>query len=453
MQTDVGVSTKGVPSMQIDGQESVETSLDQKHVRELTCLYFEKVHEMCPVLCPSTYMASLFLPSPLCPPLCLQLIVMALAASISKEQMSCAISLYHRSRGYAEDNDIANLTDSPSLPHVQCWLLLANFEAQQAVFSRASMSFTRSVRGAQMLQMHRIDVDEIDVLATTPAYILEKEEWRRTWWAIFNTDRFLSATTGWPLLINEHDVLTRLPASERAICNGQFTHLHSLQSLLRQDIEPYSTLTSRVLIAQIFHTAMQQSSAFSLESPLELNNGEYWEKHRAIEQQLTKFQASLPHELRLFQSYGSTEAAFINAMVQASSISLHQCAIWRMHRLGLPIHMMEKSRKRLLVAAEQVVRILKATPDLDVAMRNPILAFSASMAALALLEDFAANSESDGDEGVVFILNIMATIGKENAVTRSLAQQLYARMKEMGVYSVSDEQVNAFAFSIERITR
>lgn len=34
----------------------------------------------------------------------------------------------------------------------------------------------------------------------------ELEERRRTWWAIFCSDRLVSATTGWPTLIDENDV-------------------------------------------------------------------------------------------------------------------------------------------------------------------------------------------------------------------------------------------------------
>lgn len=34
----------------------------------------------------------------------------------------------------------------------------------------------------------------------------ELQERRRTWWAIFCSDRLVSATTGWPTLIDENDV-------------------------------------------------------------------------------------------------------------------------------------------------------------------------------------------------------------------------------------------------------
>jgi hypothetical protein len=42
----------------------------------------------------------------------------------------------------------------------------------------------------------------------------EIEEQRRTWWALFNTDRLLSATTGWPSLIDIHDVKDPLSYSD-----------------------------------------------------------------------------------------------------------------------------------------------------------------------------------------------------------------------------------------------
>ena len=76
------------------------------------------------------------------------------------------------------------------------------------MFSLASVSLARSLRIAQMLDLHRLDQEpRLLPLALPPARDWsEMEERRRTWWVIFCSDRFVSATTGWPALILENDV-------------------------------------------------------------------------------------------------------------------------------------------------------------------------------------------------------------------------------------------------------
>jgi hypothetical protein len=76
------------------------------------------------------------------------------------------------------------------------------------MFSRAATSLSRSVRIAQMLNLHRIDHSNQPLLPTLapPKDWSELEERRRTWWLIFCNDRFVCGTTGWPALINERDV-------------------------------------------------------------------------------------------------------------------------------------------------------------------------------------------------------------------------------------------------------
>ena len=72
------------------------------------------------------------------------------------------------------------------------------------------MSLCRSLRVAQMLNLHRIDQSDQIFPSTLapPKDWSELEERRRTWWVIFCSDRFVSGTTGWPALINSQDVRT-----------------------------------------------------------------------------------------------------------------------------------------------------------------------------------------------------------------------------------------------------
>lgn len=90
---------------------------------------------------------------------------------------------------------------------------MANFEAEHLMFARASLSLCYSVRIAQILNLDKVDADErkVNSYLGAPSDWVELEERRRTWWVIFCSDRFVSATTKWPALIHVQDVRFRLP--------------------------------------------------------------------------------------------------------------------------------------------------------------------------------------------------------------------------------------------------
>lgn len=103
---------------------------------------------------------------------------------------------------------------------------------------------------------------------------------------------------------------------------------------------------------------------------------------------------------------------------------------------------MVQSQGRLLPAAAEIVHGISGIQDINSAMKSPIMAFSASMAALILLEDFEADPNSRSEEHIVYLLQVLATAGKTNAVARSLAHQLVGRMSAMGVHTELEDQVN-----------
>src|ERR1700761_5362822 len=66
--------------------------------------------------------------------------------------------------------------------------------------------------------LHRLDGAGLDVkqCIPQPRDWPEREERRRTLWMAFAEDRYASIGTGWPMTIDERDIMTDLPASEEA---------------------------------------------------------------------------------------------------------------------------------------------------------------------------------------------------------------------------------------------
>jgi phytoene/squalene synthetase len=70
-----------------------------------TNTFFNKVHTEAQYIHPSRYLASLYLPPHMQPPMCLQYIVMARAALISPPHKHLADPFYRRARYYLEADE------------------------------------------------------------------------------------------------------------------------------------------------------------------------------------------------------------------------------------------------------------------------------------------------------------------------------------------------------------
>lgn len=203
-----------------------------------TALYFGKSHHASPMIHRLRYMSSLRFPPALQPPACLQHAIMAIGACTHPEYASMATQIYRRSRALAEmdEMEVCQMSTYPStylspdadrylqdqteslvrVSHAQCWLLIAYFEAQNGMLSRACISLGRSIRLAQILNLHQLDRGEHGPSLFThflpPQDWTELEERRRTWWLIYVADRLVFATSGLPAVVDDRQVGNNPPS-------------------------------------------------------------------------------------------------------------------------------------------------------------------------------------------------------------------------------------------------
>ncbi|KFY08415.1 hypothetical protein V492_06239 [Pseudogymnoascus sp. VKM F-4246] len=408
-------------------------------------IYFDKLHYAAPMLHRSRYMASVLLPSPMRPPMCLQYIVMASAAATTEKFRNLATPFYQRARAYAESDEMRGQGEQfTTVAHAQCWTLIAYFEAQLSFFSRASISLCRGIRISQMLNLHQMDRGEDTLLSTLPAPKdwSELEERRRTWWVMFCSDRFLYGTNRWPTLINERDIHTLLPASDEAFNSGVEEQTCSLIAVIQQENKDYSSFAGRVLAAHMFHRVLEHTSqSFPDDNPQDIKNGAYWKRQRGIDNDLATMLMFLPTNLRLPRSFRCQNAVFININIHTAIICLHRATVSKISQLDLPEYLMLQSQARLLPAADEIVNILRTVNYLDVALKNPMMAFSAYVAASVFLEDFVTDHNQQSGDNLNFLHNIMIGFGQTNAITKSLAIQLAIDIKESGLGAAAIKKI------------
>lgn len=93
--------------------------------------------------------------------------------------------------------------------------------------------------------------------------------------------------------------------------------------------------------------------------------GEFWKRHRQIDNTLLKTSLSLPLHLRLPAGIRSPNCVFLNMCIHTSTICLHQAALSKAEQNKLPPSLMEQSSARCLLAATEVTNIMRLISHLD----------------------------------------------------------------------------------------
>ncbi|KAK0369145.1 binuclear zinc transcription factor [Colletotrichum limetticola] len=428
----------------------------QDVIEFLTRTYFEKWQYAAPMLHPTRYTMSLYLPPHMQPPMCLQYIVMASGAEVAKTHRQLAMPFYHRAKAYVEADEMRGDGQFfATVAHAQCWTLIANFEAQQLYFAQASMSLCRAIRIGQMLGLHRVDGEGVDAMSLLPPPQdwSEAEERRRTWWVIYCSDRLVGGSTGWPVMINQQDITTHLPASETAFETGVEEQTSPLTSILLQEGRGFSAFAGRVLAAASFFQAFQHSTRTLPDDDLtDLRTSRNWKRHREIDNDLVGLLAALPDDLTLPQNIQSRNATFVNAIIHTSVILLHRSALARIGSSGLPEHMAKQSQARLICAAEEILNIIRMMPDITHTLKNPIMNFSIYTASLVFLENWDTSAQDyRRQDNLDFILRIIILAAKvwNNPVTKSTAVQLAVDMRKRGLESEAVDKATEFSSGLD----
>ena len=341
----------------------------QDAIDELNQIYFDKMHPSLPMIHKGRFLMSMDLAPHMRPPVCLRYAMWMHACSITAKYSAYTEHFYARARKYAEQDEMRGHGEGIiTLAHCQCWTLLACYEFKVMYFPRAWMSIGRASRLAQMMGLHRQDRVGLDVKQTLPPPRdwTDREERRRTFWMAFCQDRYASIGTGWPMTFEEADILTNLPASEHAFASGQQEPALQLSEVLNgEGTESISSFAGVVLLATLYGrnlTHLHRPNDNDMDHNL---NGEFWKRHRNLDNILLNISLQMPEALRLPGAIGDPNAVFCNMNVHTATICLHQAAIFKADKHKLPSQISAESKRRCIVAADQVTNIMRVISHID----------------------------------------------------------------------------------------
>ena len=96
-------------------------------------------------------------------------------------------------------------------------------------------------------------------------------------------------------------------------------------------------------------------------------NGAFWKRHRSLDNILLNTSLSLPATLRLPAGISDPNTIFLNMNIHTATICLHQAAIFKADKNRLPAQISAESKRRCIVAADQITNIMKMISHVDMA--------------------------------------------------------------------------------------
>lgn len=343
----------------------------QDTIDELHQIYFEKVHPSIPMIHKYRYLAAMNLAPNQRPPVALRYAIWTLACSVTDKFSEMKDLFYQRARKYVEEDYIKGYGEHMlSVAHAQTHVLLAQYEFKMMFFPRAWMNTGQAVRLCQMIGLHRLDGAGLDVkqCLPPPRDWTEKEERRRTFWMAFCEDRYASIGTGWPMSIDERDIMTYLPASEDAFDMSRPETTQSLgDSMCPSGAGKLSAFGGIVLMACLFGRNLIHLHRPDSDDRDNDLNGEFWKRHRHIDNILLNTSLCLPNHLKLPTGLPNPNIIFTNMNIHTSTICLHQAAIFKADKNRLPATVSAESKVRCITAANEIASIMKMVSHLDLA--------------------------------------------------------------------------------------
>ncbi|CAJ2506186.1 Uu.00g003160.m01.CDS01 [Anthostomella pinea] len=407
-------------------------------MEELNRIYFERQQHFMPAVHPARYMQAFYSPPHMKPPMCLQYAIWALACHGHQKYHGYHDVFYRRARQYAESDEMKGYGEHfITVRHAQAWCIIAVNEAKGMMFTRAAMSCARAVRLVEMMGLHRLDgpPDEMSPTLLPPKDWAELEERRRTFWGIFCIDSHCSISTGWPHLIDHKEVTTHLPANESAFHKGEERESYSLHEALKG--RPYSSFAGNVVICHLFNQILKHvHRPQPNDEPDNYEYGEFWQRHRDIDNTISSVFMFLPEPFRLPENYRDPTAVHTNLNLHASIICLHHAAIEKIDIHKLPDSAKKASQNRLTTAAQEIVNIIKLTSHVATNPKSPLAALSLYCAASVYVYLSKEAQAPTNIDNLDFIISAMEAIGRDHLITRVFLRQVILDIEQNGLQSI-----------------
>ncbi|KAH9204930.1 hypothetical protein DL95DRAFT_348870 [Leptodontidium sp. 2 PMI_412] len=370
-----------------DGMSLQEPLPPTKVQEELFKIYFDQLHACNPLINEMRFYGMLALGLDCRPFLALQYAMWSAAASVTpRYEKHCEVFI-QRARKYAAYMELERLGE----PHItiydaQSWCLIANVEAQRVHISQAWTSAAKCVRLVQMLGLHCIDRPGVYGARFLPPTndSSELEERRRTFWAAYMCDCWISALGGWPMTIQESGIWTHLPISEDSFSSeSQVARISLAEALAEGGASNISSSFAGVILATALlareYVHIQRS--VRSEHTEDGNDGFFWNTHRELDNTITNTLMFLPERFKNPHELRDPNVIFLVQALHVAAICLHRTVInKRMVGQGYS-SVVSQSMARCTTAAHAITSTIRMASHQNMSRMSPWTGYCLHVAA------------------------------------------------------------------------
>jgi hypothetical protein len=237
------------------------------------------------------------------------------------------------------------------------------------------------------------------------------------------------------MTIEERDIMTNLPASEEAFEMSRPEQTQSLQDAMGPSgASKLSSFGGVVLLACLFGrnlTHLHRPDADDRDHDV---NGEFWKRHRQMDNILLNTSLCLPQHLKLPLGMSNPNIVFTNMSIHTSTICLHQAAIYKADKYKLPASTSSESKVRCLTAANEIASIMRMISHMDLSSINPFISFCLYVAARVFVQYLKSRpDDSQTADSLRFLLSAMNALKRKNPLTESFLVQLDVDLEALGM--------------------
>lgn len=274
--------------------------------------------------------------------------------------------------------------------------------------------------------------------------------------------------------IDEKDILTDMPSSEEAFNMSKPERTLSLNdSMSPSGASKLSSFGGVVLMACLFGRNLihlHRPDSDGRDGDL---NGEFWKRHRNMDNILLNTSLSMPSHLKLPNGLNNPNIVFTNMNIHTSTICLHQAAIYKADKNHLPASISAESKVRCITAANEIANIMRLVSHLDLSsvsppppsptpqffqvleanlrQTNPFISFCLYVAARVFVQYLKSRpDDSQTGDSLRFLLSAMNALKKKNPLTESFLVQLDVDLEGLGMRNPKYKSV--FAYSEDNVS-
>ena len=160
--------------------------------------------------------------------------------------------------------------------------------------------------------------------------------------------------------------MSNLPASEEAFENGRPARSLTLKEAMTSDgAKHLSPFGGVVLMACLFGRNLIHLHRPDGDDRDDDLNGEFWRRHRHMDNILLSIALSLPNHFKLPTGINDANIIFTNMNIHTSTICLHQAAIFKAEKNRMAPNVSAESKIRCINAAAEIAAIMRMIAHMD----------------------------------------------------------------------------------------